>query len=132
MCSALWAGDIAGGEPILFNLWPEQERVVRESWESRKSVYHKARQLGMTWLLLSKYLFRSLYWYNREHRVININEIRAKENLERVKWLWENMPVWAKCDLSISNASTIQFRETGSIIRALPCTKYAGRGDTLD
>lgn len=120
------------GGAIMFKLWPEQQRVARGLFSHDLTIILKARQLGMTWLVLYWFLWRSLYWDNREHRIVSINEEAAKRALSRVKWAWMNLPDWARGQIERDNTMEIKFLDTGSIITALPATANAGRGDTLD
>ena len=55
------ADDGRGGAWVPFTLWPEQERVARLLQENRLVVALKARQLGLTWLVLAFALWLLLF-----------------------------------------------------------------------
>jgi len=55
------ADDGAGGAWVPFTLWPEQQRVARLLQEHRLVVALKARQLGLTWLVLAFALWLMLF-----------------------------------------------------------------------
>src|SRR5215468_12275048 len=50
-----------GGDWVPFHLWPEQRRVARLLQEHRLVVALKARQLGLTWLVLAFALWLLLF-----------------------------------------------------------------------
>jgi hypothetical protein len=55
------ADEGAGGAWVPFDLWPEQQRVARLLQENRLVVALKARQLGLTWLVLAFALWLLLF-----------------------------------------------------------------------
>ena len=55
------ADDGEGGSWVPFSLWPEQRRVAQLLQENRLVVALKARQLGLTWLVLAFTLWLMLF-----------------------------------------------------------------------
>ena len=50
-----------GGDWVPFHLWPQQRRVARLLQEQRLLVVLKARQLGLTWLVVAFGLWLLLF-----------------------------------------------------------------------
>ena len=72
------ADDGEGGSWVPFALWPEQRRVARLLQGKRLVVALKARQLGLTWLVLAAlflfflfFLLSLLFFAIRSHRVFS-------------------------------------------------------------
>lgn len=131
-CVTVMAGESdTGGVAMAFKLWPEQQRFARMLCGEKRIIALKARQLGMTTEVLAFFLFRALFWYDQDFRIVSINETDAKDSLERVKFMIANLPDWCRPELETSNTTTVKLAETGSVIRAIPSTKNAGRGKTL-
>ena len=82
------------GEPMLFALWPEQERVLKEVHEHRLNVILKARQLGFTWLCLAYCLWRMLCRAGLRTAAVSRTESEAKELVDRVVLMLRHLPQW--------------------------------------
>jgi hypothetical protein len=77
-------------------------------------------------------LYEAQFKELHEYRITSVGEEEAAKALRRVKFLLEHMPSWAQPRLEVENTTTIKIAETGSWITAIPATRNAGRGDTLN
>jgi len=82
------------GIAIPFALWPLQMKALAMILVERLLVILKARQLGLTWLVLAYAVWRMLF--NPGYSVVALSkkEDDAKELVRRVKFILENLPAW--------------------------------------
>jgi hypothetical protein len=85
-----------GGEWVPFRLWPEQRRVARLLQDNRLVVVLKARQLGLTWLLVAFALWLMLFhpiatvllFSRRDDEAVDLLTIRLRGMHDRLPdWL---------------------------------------------
>lgn len=82
------------GVAIKFILWPLQIKAMAAILLNRLLIILKARQLGLTWLVLSYAVWRMLF--NPGYTVIALSKTEddAKELVRRVKFILEHLPEW--------------------------------------
>jgi hypothetical protein len=121
------------GDPIAFELWPEQERAAREIDEHNFVIILKARQLGLTWLCTAYLMWRNIFLQAQDSRVISIKEDLAPEIMYRMRYILKHFPdfMLPPVDKKLDNATTIGFSHSGSRLRSVPSTPDAGRSLTL-
>ena len=112
---------------LRFRLWPEQARVAMRLVKQKKVIILKARQLGLTWLVLAYILWQMLFHPVALVLITNAREEEAKDALRRIKGMYERLPTWMKrrFPVQVDNETYMQFA-TGSSIRAIP----PNRGDS--
>ena len=135
--------DSEGGSTA-FKLWPEQKRVLHEIQQNRLNIVLKARQLGLTWLVL---------WYALWCMIVNSGFVvvalsrrdeDAKELVNRLVFSLRRLPRW----LTVENKGVIPgfpgvcwsntaheiniYREGGEVSRfiAMPAAQDSGRSFT--
>lgn len=133
-------------EPIPFKLWEGQRLVVPLLIDEKLLICLKARQLGITWLVVCYVLWRAIFHFNELIIVISgDNEDFSKEFIERVKFVFDNLPVWMKPKVYKRNELNLCFgeestnRHTGetsigglnSTIKGLAPTSSAGQSKTV-
>lgn len=84
------------GAEIKFNLWPEQRRILKQFLTAIRLIILKARQLGLTWLTAAYCLWLSMFNKLQLIVVISAKEDWAIEFLDRVKFIFDRLPVWMK------------------------------------
>lgn len=86
--------DTAAEPKILFKLWSEQ----KDAWESidkhQKNIILKARQLGITWLIISLILKRSLDIKGHTSLWMSQTLPYVKEAFDRFEFILQNLPSW--------------------------------------
>jgi hypothetical protein len=113
---------IAGGW-IPFKLWPEQVRVANELVNNRLNVILKARQLGLTWLVLSYILWLMLFHPSVTILLFSRREVEAIYLLDkRLKGMYKKLPEWMGVRTIVSDSSHIWELSNGSIAYAFPST----------
>lgn len=126
-----------------FDLWPEQERVIKEIDENRLNIILKARQLGITWLVLWYALHSMMFKKGCTVVGLSKKEADAKELVNRLRFMLRNLPKWmirerrygtgvTGLGWSATATSVTVHREDGEESRfvAMPATEDAGRSFT--
>ena len=81
---------------IPFKLWPGQNSVLPLINESTYLFVLKARQLGLTWLIAAYTLWRGIFNFHELIIIISAKEDLAVEFLDRVKFMFDLLPIWMK------------------------------------
>lgn len=89
--------ECVGREPLLqpFVLWPAQRAALRRILASPRSVILKARQLGLTWLVLGLAVWRMLTRPGWRVGAISRAGPEARELVRRLAVMLAAMPAWA-------------------------------------
>lgn len=133
-------------DPISFKLWESQKQVAPLLVAEKLLICLKARQLGITWLVVCYVLWCALFHFNELILIISgDNEDFSKEFLERVKFVFDNLPGWMKPRVYKRNELNLCFgeevidRKTGEVeikglnstIKGLAPTSSAGQSKTV-
>jgi hypothetical protein len=88
-------GDTAAWVP--FRLWPEQRRVAQALQENRLLVILKARQLGLSWLVLAFALWLLLFFPIATVLLFSRRDDEATDLLKvRLRGMYDRLPDWLK------------------------------------
>ena len=88
-----------GGDWVPFRLWPEQRRVARLLQENRLVVVLKARQLGLTWLVLAFALWLLLFHPIATVLLFSRRDDEAVDLLAvRLRGMYDRLPAWLKAE----------------------------------
>jgi len=122
---------LEGGGIDSFKLWDYQEEIIDEIMTYKKLCYLKSRQMGFSWLMAAIILWMLIF---KEYVTISImskGEDEAKKQLERVKFMYRQLPAWITPNIEKGgdNAQTFKL-VNGSIINSLTAGGSGGRGDT--
>ncbi|MCE7980370.1 MAG: hypothetical protein DYG89_04200 [Caldilinea sp. CFX5] len=107
-----------------FDLWPGQEPVLAALGSHRQLIILKARQLGMTWLMLGYFLHRMLFAPAWTGLLFSRRDDEAMELLseERLKGMYSRLPDWMRCrGVTVDNAHEWVL-SNGSRALAFPTT----------
>lgn len=107
-----------------FDLWPGQEPVLAALGARRQLIILKARQLGMTWLVLGYFLHRMLFAPAWTGLLFSRRDDEAMELLseERLKGMYSRLPDWMRCrGVTVDNAHEWVL-SNGSRALAFPTT----------
>lgn len=125
---------------IKFDLWPCQEKVARDLVMGKWLWILKARRLGLTWLLVAFCLWLVTFFSNRQCVVLNQDKEYAKDFLDRVRFIQDELPEWMQVarvnsnGKSSDNKTKIEFNRNGHgcVIRSVACTLRAIRSLAAD
>ena len=91
-----WIYDATAKRWLRFELWPAQLQVLDLLLLHRLLVILKARQLGMTWLLLGYALWLILFRPIATILVFSKRDDEAMELLDRLKKMYQRLPQWVQ------------------------------------
>ena len=117
----LYDATTAGWVP--FHLWPGQLQALETIRSQRLTVILKARQLGLTWLVLGFALWQMLFhpaatvllFSRRDEEAVNLLTVR-------LRGLYERMPEWLKVKSFHTDNEHAWHWSNGSRVLALPTT----------
>lgn len=114
---------------ILFKLRGFQKKIIKAFEENRFVLVKVGRQLGKTILVCAYFLWNLLFKHNFTIEMFANEDALAKENLERIKFMYEHLPIWMQEGVKKYNEGEIVF-ENGSKIKSRVATGKGGRGGT--
>jgi hypothetical protein len=108
---------------VPFRLWPEQRRVAQALQDNRLLVILKARQLGLTWLVLAFALWRVLFHPITLVTLFSRRDDEAVDLLtQRLRGMYNRLPGW----LRVRSSPVVNNHEwelsNGSRVLAFPTT----------
>ena len=112
------------GEWIPFDLWPEQRETLSVIDNNLLVVMLKARQLGLTWLVLAFALWLMLFRPLATVLLFSRRDTEAVYLLDdRLKGMFERLPDWLRYGIVPTSDSAHEFSlSNGSTARAFPTT----------
>lgn len=108
-----------------FALWPAQRETLRTMHDNRLTVILKARQLGLTWLVLAYALWLMLF---RPAATVLLFSKRDDEAMyllgdERLRGMWRRLPEHVRSGHGVESDNAHEWMlSNGSIARAFPTT----------
>ena len=107
---------------IPFRLWPAQARALKTMQIERLVVILKARQLGITWLVLGFALWLMLF---QPSAVVLLFSRRDDESIallgdERLKGMYSRLPGWMQARAVNIDNGHVWALSNGSVARAFP------------
>lgn len=92
------------GIPIKFILWPLQLKALAAIVFQRLLIVLKARQLGLTWLVLAYAVWQMLFKPGYTVIALSKTEKDAKELVRRVEFILKHLPAWMTREKKKDNA----------------------------
>ncbi len=109
-----------------FDLWPMQRDALRDIEDANKAIILKARQLGMSWLVLAFALWLMVMEPGATILIFSRTDTEATELLRRLKGMYERLPDWLRPSAEKSNDHALVLAN-GSSVQAFRTTKNSGR-----
>jgi hypothetical protein len=113
---------------IPFDLWPMQEAALDAVQEHPRVIILKARQLGITWLIIAYALWLCLFHPGKTVLFFSKGQLEADELIRRVLGMYERY-TGEKAGLIKGNTAELAWTN-GSRMKSLPATENAGRSFT--
>ena len=112
------------GEWIPFKLWPEQRTTLDTIFTNLLVIILKARQLGLTWLVLGYGLWLMLFRPSATVLLFSRRDTEAVYLLDdRLKGMWKRLPDFLTHGIEVTSSSAHEFGlSNGSVARAFPTT----------
>ncbi len=131
----VWIYNATTTEWLPFALWPAQQMVLREMARALKLLVLKARQLGLSWLVLAYCLHAALFRPPATILLFSKRDAEAKELLGRVKEMYARLPEWMQARAVLKSNESQFVLSTGSRFLAFPTTggrSYTGTIAVVD
>lgn len=125
-----WLRPPEGGAPERFRLWDFQYEVLDTIEEETRLIILKARQLGLSWLVLAYALWLCTFNHGQTVLIVNRNLDEAKRLLKRVRFMWERLPAELREPLSVDSTRELEFARMDSRVISLPATEDTGSGES--
>lgn len=109
-------------EWIPFHLWPAQVSTLRTILDSRLLLVLKARQLGLSWLVLCFALWEMLFRPAAAVLLFSKRDEEAIDLLDRLKGIYQRLPTWLQARSVVEDNSHEWQLSTGSSAKAFPTT----------
>lgn len=107
---------------IHFTLWPAQAQIIKDLLNHNLLIILKARQLGLTWLMLCWALWLMLFRPVSIILLFSRREEEAKELLKRLTEIYEHLPSFLKTEKVIKDNTLVWELSNGSIAKCFPTT----------
>jgi hypothetical protein len=107
---------------IAFKLWREQYHTLQIVHDNQQTIILKARQLGLTWLMLGYALWQMLYEPIATVLIFSKRDDEAVYLLsdERLRGVYKRLPEWMKAERVITSNDHTWELSNGSTARAFP------------
>jgi len=108
---------------VRFRLWPEQVQVAETIANEKHVIILKARQLGMTWLMLALALWLMVFYPASTVLLFSRRDDESVDLLDfRLKGMYRRIPGWMQAR-AIETDNDHEFRlSNGSVAMAFPTT----------
>lgn len=113
---------------IPFDLWPAQRDLINDLLSERRLIILKARQLGITWLVIAYVIWLCLYHDSKTVIIISKDGDAAREVIKRARGVYNRLADKPHA-LTISNTEEIAFTN-GSRLKAFASSSDAGSSFT--
>jgi hypothetical protein len=121
--------------PMLFKLWPEQQRILPDLMNALIVIILKARQLGLTWMCAAYCLWFCMTKPMKEAVVISAKGEWAQEFMDRIYFMINFLPSWIYPKIAKSTTEVLRFEhEDGvtSTVKSLTTTEAGAQSKTPD
>lgn len=106
-----------------FHLWPAQAKTLRTIFDNLLTIILKARQLGMTWLVLGYALWVMLFRPAATVLLFSRRDDEAVHLLDfRLKGMYDRLPAFLKCRGVVTSNDHEWVLSNGSMAYAFPTT----------
>ena len=122
-----WIEDKTSRRWIPFELWMRQNEMIMDIPEARQVIILKARQLGLTWLMVCYALWMMIFKPGSGILLFSRRDDEASELVDRIRGVHARLPAFLQATKTTDNAHEIAFGYIDSWARSFPTTKHSGR-----
>ena len=115
---------------IQFNLYPFQEKVLRQLQKNEYTIINKSRQLGISTLASAYSLWLMLFQKDKNVLCIATKQETAKNMVTKVRFAYDSLPKWMQIKTVEHNKLSLRLAN-GSQIKAVGATADAGRSEAV-
>ena len=114
---------------VKFDLFPFQEKTIRDLEAFRFNMTKKFRQAGETTIAAAYALWTAVFKKNKTIIILSIGDVESTETLERVKLMYSELPRFLKPRIEKGGYNKHKLKFTnGSQIKSRPSKVTSGRG----
>jgi hypothetical protein len=125
-----WIEDKTAREWVRFRLWPDQVSTLQAIIDHKLAIILKARQLGLTWLMVCYGLWMMLFRPGTGVLLFSRRDDEAAELLDRVRQCHLRLPTFLQARVGTDNDHELEFARLASSAQSFPTTKHSGRSYT--
>lgn len=114
-----------------FKMYDYQKRMATNIFENQFTIFKLPRQYGKSSLVAGVFIHYAIFNKSKRLGIIANKSETAKETLERIKLMYENLPFFLQVGVDEWNKSSIEFGN-GSKILAAATTSSSLRGKSLN
>lgn len=114
----------------LFDLYPYQEEALDNFTKRKYNVVLKSRQIGLSTLVSCYALWLILFHKDQNIIVIANKKDVSKNIITKLRFAFENLPVWLQIPLTENNKLSLRFKND-SQIKALASDTTSGRSEAV-
>lgn len=111
---------------VTFDLYPFQQRILKDFSSHRFNILRKFRQAGCTTLIAAFSLWLAMFNPYKTIAILSKGEAESTEIIERIKLMHSELPDWLKPKVLEDNKHTFKL-ENKSVIKSKASSKQAGR-----
>jgi len=115
---------------MLFNLYPFQEKILKQFLKGEHLVINKSRQLGISTLVSAFSLWLMLFHKDKNILVIATAQDTAKNLITKVRFSYDQLPSWMRLKDTENNKLLLKLAN-GSQIQAKAATDNAARSEAV-
>jgi hypothetical protein len=110
-----------------FEVYPYQERLLREFHANRFVITKVGRQMGKTTVIAAYLLWYSMFNEDKNVLVASNKNSNAMEIMSRITFAYEELPMWLKAGTKYATKHSLEF-DNGSKLISQATTENTGRG----
>jgi len=95
-------------------MWEDQETTLATIDQNNQVIVLKARQLGLTWLLVCYSLLMMIFRPGSGILLFSRRDDEASELLDRIRNVHNRLPEFMQANVSVDNAHELRFGEWDS------------------
>ena len=111
---------------VNFQLYPFQKKLMSDFKSHRFNILRKFRQAGCTTTVAAFALHSCIFNSHFTTVILSKGDAESTEVLERIRVMYEELPVWLKPNVTEINKHNIKF-VNNSVIKSRPSSKQSGR-----
>ena len=115
---------------IQFGLYPFQDKVLNVWKDNPYSMVLKSRQLGISTLAAGYSLWLMTFHKDRNILALATTQATARNLVQKVQFMWENLPSWLKVDAVENNKLSLRLAN-GSRAQAKSSNADAARSEAV-
>ena len=111
---------------ILFNTYPFQDQTFKLLTRDQNSIILKSRQMGISTLVAAYILWLMNFHQDKNILCVATTQNTAKNLVQKVIFMYENLPSWLKVDYDESNKLGLTLKN-GSKVKAVSSSSDSAR-----